>query len=95
MDELSKRIESFVQVWRDETLSDGVLWAGFALTIHPGHVASTLDSLSDDAKAIILGVWKRNPESLLADPDKLGLAPEIAEWCMANDDFVISKFSEN
>jgi hypothetical protein len=54
MGELSKRIESFVQVWRDGNLSDGVLWAGFALSIHSENVASTLGSLSDHAKAIIL-----------------------------------------
>ena len=84
MDELSERVESFVQVWQDGALSDGVLWAGFALTIHAGNVASTLGSLSDHAKATILEVWKRNPNSLSADPDKLGLAPEIAEWCRAS-----------
>jgi hypothetical protein len=80
-----EHVERWAKYWPEVSaggqLDDGILWAGFALCIHPGEVAFALNPLPESVKAYIIKAWIKNPESLLADDGKLGLAPELAEWC--------------
>ncbi len=93
-----EHVERWAKSWPEVAalgqLDDNILWAGFALFIHPGEVALALNPLPESVKANIIKLWIKNPQSLLADDGKLGLAPELAEWCRSESSGLENKFSE-